>query len=373
MLKGICLLRIPDDQNPGDKLYLKLHPMKLQVYAPLISPRIKYIFSFMFSGILGLELEYPKSLAEFSQAEGPKLSYGKHPIPNSLFFKSAGLLTDRSIRRQKINTTVFGENQVPFAVEGSTLPFDPFSAAFYFLSRYEEYLPFDDRKDQGYRARLSLQYKLGLLEIPVIDEWAIILKNILHQHFPSLKFPRRNFSFKVAYSLNPEHQSLVRPLKKAFSFINHKIKEQFGGKIKEEQLTKIRQLIKKMEKDGHAAPPEFLLPNTQRRINWQEKLNLPKSYIQLSAKNVAQDYSMYYSDTPGFRAGTCSPFFWYDLQMEKQSQLKIFPFAVSFAGIAGGKKTNKDPMLLLNELMDHVKFVDGSFYSLWQHKVIALA
>ncbi|MBC8986235.1 hypothetical protein H9X96_10660 [Pedobacter sp. N36a] len=347
--------------------------MKLQVYAPLISPRIKYIFNFMFAGILGLELEYPKNLAEFTQAEDPKLCYGKHPISNSLFFKSSGLLTDRSIRRQKIKTTVFGAHQVPFAVEGSTLPFDPFAAAFYFLSRYEEYLPFEDRKEQGYRARLSLQYKLGLLEIPVIDEWAIILKNILHQHFPSLKFPKRDFSFKVAYSLNPEHQSLAKPMRRAFNFMNQMITAQFGGKRKEEQMSRIRQLIERMEKDGHAAPPEFLLPNTQLHTNWQEKLNLPKSYIQLSAKHIACDYSMYYPDTPGFRAGTCSPFYWYDLQIEKQSQLKIFPFAVSYAGIVTGKKTNKDPLLLLNELMDHVKFVDGSFYSLWQHKVIALA
>ena len=347
--------------------------MKLQVYAPLISPRIKYIFNFMFTGVLGLELEYPKSLAEFVRAEGPKLCYGKSPAGNALFFKSAGLLTEHSIKRQKIKTTTFGENQVPFAVEGSTLPFDPFAASFYFLSRYEEYLPFDDRKGKGFRPKLSLQHKLGLLETPVIDEWAIILKNILYHHFPLLKFPRRDFSFKVAYSLNPEHPLLVRPMKKAFNFMNQMIKEQFGGKRKEEQMTRIRQLIQEMEKDGHAAPPEFLLPNTQQRSNWQEQLNLPKSYIRLSAKNVDRDYSMYYPDTPGFRAGTCSPFFWYDLQMEKQSQLKIFPFAVSYAGIASGKKTNKDPLLLLKELMDHVKYVDGSFYSLWQHKTIALA
>ncbi|WP_316840727.1 DUF7033 domain-containing protein [Pedobacter gandavensis] len=346
--------------------------MKLLVYAPLISPRIKYIFNFMFKEILGLELEYPKNLAEFLSADAPKLCYAKHPIQKTLFFKSAGLLTDHSIKRQKIKTTTFGSHQVPFAVEGSTLPFDPFAASFYFLSRYEEYLPFDNRKGPGFRARLSLQYKLGLLQIPVIDEWTIILKNILHLHFPNLKFPRRNFSFKVAYSLNPEHQPITHPVKRAFGFMNRLVKEHFAGKRKEEQMTTIRQLITEMEKNGHVAPPEFLLPNTHHHSNWEEKLTLPKSYIKLSAKNISRDYSMYYPDTPGFRAGTCNPFHWYDLQMEKQSQLRIFPFAVSYAGIAGGKKTNKDPLLLLNELMDHVKLVDGSFFSLWQHKIIAL-
>lgn len=351
--------------------------MKLLVYAPLITPRIKYIFNFMFREILGLELEFPKNQKEFLDADAPKLCYGKNPIQNTLFFKSSGLLIDHSIKPQKIKTTSFGEYQVPFALEGSTLPFDPFAAAFYFLSRYEEYLPFDDRRGPGFRARMSLQYKLGLLQIPVIDEWAIILKNILHQHFPNLQFPRRDFSFKVAYSLDEEHQPNLHPgvhrVKKAIGYMNQIVKDQFGGKRKEEQMQRIRQLIAEMQKTGHATKPEFLMPNTQQHSNWEEILTLPKSYIKLSTKNIHRDYSMYYSDTPGFRAGTCSPFFWYDLQMEKQSQLKIFPFAVSYAGITSGKKTNKDPLLLLNELMDHVKFVDGSFYSLWQHKAMAIA
>ncbi|WP_316819766.1 DUF7033 domain-containing protein [Pedobacter gandavensis] len=347
--------------------------MKLLIYAPLINPRIKYIFNFMFNEILGLELEYPKSLEQFLHADVPKLCYAKHPIQKTLFFKSSGLLTEHSIKRQKIKTSIFGTQKVPFAVEGSTLPFDPFAASFYFLSRYEEYLPFRQQKSPGFPAKLSLQYKLGLLQVPVIDEWAIILKNILHLHFPNLKFPKRNFSFKVAYSLHLEQQPAAHPLKKVFGLINQLVKERFGGKRKEQQMTDIRQLIAEMKKSGQAKTPDFLLPNTQQHSNWEEVLMLPKSYIKLSTKNISKDYSMYYSDTPGFRAGTCSPFYWYDLQMEKQSQLRVFPFAVNYAGITGGKKTNKDPLLLLKELVDHVKLVDGSFYSLWNHKIIALA
>lgn len=347
--------------------------MKLLVYAPLITPRIKYIFNFIFKEILGMELEFGRSLEEFVHADGPKLCYGKNPIKNTLFFKSVGLLTDHSIKRQKIKTVTFGEQQVPFPVEGSTLPFDPFAASFYFLSRYEEYLPFDNRKGSGYKPKFSLQYKLGLLQVPVIDEWAIILKNILHHHFPDLKFPKRAFSFKVAYSLIPGQQPGVRPVKKMMAYVRNLVNTGFQGKRKDQQMISIRQLIGELQKNGHVTSAELLLPNTQQQTNWQESLTIPKSYIRLGAKNISCDYSMYYSDTPGFRAGTCSPFFWYDLQMEKQSKMKIFPFAVSYTAITGGKKTKKDPILLLEELMDHVKFVDGSFYSLWHHKTIAFA
>jgi hypothetical protein len=79
-------------------------------------------------------------------------------------------------------------------IKGS-LPFDLFAASFYFLSRYEEYLPFEADEHQRFPAEKSLQFKLDLLKQPIIDNWALILKNILVKKFPSLTFGTRKFSF----------------------------------------------------------------------------------------------------------------------------------------------------------------------------------
>lgn len=160
--------------------------------------------------------------------------------------------------------------------------------------------------------------------------------------------------------------------------MNSLVREKLQSKHYAQQIRGIHSLIVEMNKNGVSSRPEFLLtdiagiPAPKRHSNWEEKLKIPKSYLRLTTKNIDQDYSMYYPDTPGFRAGTCSPFYWYDLQIEKQSQLKIYPIALTDSGLRSGK-TSKDLLLQLNELMAHVKLVNGSFYSLWQDKSIALA
>src|SRR5690606_10461635 len=40
------------------------------------------------------------------------------------------------------------------------------------------------------------------------------------------------------------------------------------------------------------------------------------------------DYTMGYTHEIGFRAGTCRPFYFYDINMELQQPIKIHPFAV---------------------------------------------
>jgi len=56
------------------------------------------------------------------------------------------------------------------------------------------------------------------------------------------------------------------------------------------------------------------------------RLFLPHTYRQLIADGITDDYSMGYGTHIGFRAGTGSSFFWYDIENEKQTALKIHPF-----------------------------------------------
>ncbi len=70
------------------------------------------------------------------------------------------------------------------APEGFDLPFDMFSACFFLLSRYEEYLPFEPDQYGRFEADQSLAFRTGFLEEPVIDQWLILFKKLLLQKIP---------------------------------------------------------------------------------------------------------------------------------------------------------------------------------------------
>ena len=58
------------------------------------------------------------------------------------------------------------------------------------------------------------------------------------------------------------------------------------------------------------------------------KFNLPESYRNLVQLEVNEDYTMGYVNHVGFRAGSCTPFLFYDLDYEVQTPLKVCPFHV---------------------------------------------
>lgn len=56
------------------------------------------------------------------------------------------------------------------------------------------------------------------------------------------------------------------------------------------------------------------------------RLFFPATYRQLLAAGITEDYSMGYSTALGFRAGTSFSFYWYDLEQEMATTLRIHPF-----------------------------------------------
>ncbi|WP_431159224.1 polysaccharide deacetylase family protein [Winogradskyella poriferorum] len=90
------------------------------------------------------------------------------------------------------------------------------------------------------------------------------------------------------------------------------------------------------------------------------KLNLPKSYRNLIELEIHQDYTMGYVDTLGFRAGTCTPFQFYDLDYEVQTPLQINPYqCMDFALLKYQSQLDKTEHL--QKLIDEIKAVQGTF------------
>lgn len=56
------------------------------------------------------------------------------------------------------------------------------------------------------------------------------------------------------------------------------------------------------------------------------RMTLPDTYRKLMLHGISEDWSMGYGAHLGFRAGTGRTFFWYDLENEQQTALRIHPF-----------------------------------------------
>jgi hypothetical protein len=69
------------------------------------------------------------------------------------------------------------------------------------------------------------------------------------------------------------------------------------------------------------------LPITKSRQHFL-RLNLPQTYQRLLEIDINADFSMGYADALGFRASIATPFYWFDLQNNKATNLIIYPFAI---------------------------------------------
>jgi len=413
----------------------------LLIYVPKKTSRLRYTFKLVFKDLLNFPYKITSDLDEFQSSDLPKFIYSNKRLSDDLFFRSGDLLFQRGINNPELNSFNFNGLKVIFPVndEQSVLPFDVFSAIFYFTSRYEEYQPFVRDQHGRFTARLSISSELGILGKPVVNIWALQIKKILLEKYPFLKFPARKFRFVPTYDIDS-----------AFSYIQKGFIRSFGGYIIDiknldwgrlAQRTRVlvhserdpfntfdmqidyqkkyklrpfyfilfgrygqfdkninirnksfRQLIKRLGDYAQIGIhpsyytneyPERLtyeIQNLSRVINMEIncsrqhflRLMLPQTYRNLIEHDITDDYSMGYAALPGFRAGICSTYNFFDLDMEEETKLRIHPFAVMDG-------TLKDYMMLspyeaieqIKQLINEVKAVNGTFISLWHNESLS--
>ena len=90
------------------------------------------------------------------------------------------------------------------------------------------------------------------------------------------------------------------------------------------------------------------------------KLNLPYTYRNLIELEVREDYTMGYVNHMGFRAGTCTPFLFYDIDYEIQTPLVIYPYQVLDHCLLKYSSL-LDKREALQAVVDQVKLVKGTF------------
>jgi len=396
--------------------------MHLIIFSSLLTPRIKYIFNFIFKDILKTEVEFTGNALYFRQSEHVKISYGEQPLGDEIFFKSTSILFSNKVEELKIKTTSFGEYLAPFPVQNSAMPFDVFAASFFMVTRYEEYVQ-QKNNTVDFKPNQSFQHKWKVLDRPIIDEWAMIIKNIIRKKHPQFKFNDKAFTnqpsihFKIVPNI-PE--GFLKKTKFFFgsifdkenTFLYSKVDRLTGIEIENETVLSL--LIPRLEKkrtkpiyfiDFPKVSDDYIRANgitgilsgksvgllrpcainkermneiksniiklkkilpEQVNINSQqlETLKFPICYLNLLNCGIGTDYSMGYADTPAFRAGTCTAFNWYDLQLEKVTPLLVKSYCISDTLLEHMNKEQIDKTL--SYYIDAVKFVNGAFISNWQ-------
>ena len=97
-------------------------------------------------------------------------------------------------------------------------------------------------------------------------------------------------------------------------------------------------------------------------------LRFPTAYERLIDLGIKHDYTLGYTSKQGFRAGTCTPFYFYNLQLELKTNLKLHPFALMDANFRYYMDIRPDEVIdKARPVIDAVKKVNGTLYTLWHN------
>jgi hypothetical protein len=101
------------------------------------------------------------------------------------------------------------------------------------------------------------------------------------------------------------------------------------------------------------------------------RFNLPEGYRRIIDNGIRFDFSMGYGSINGFRASVASPFYWYDLEKEEQTQLLLFPFCYMEANSFFEQKYSSQQALEeMRQYYNAVKSVNGYFIMIWHNSFL---
>ncbi len=109
-------------------------------------------------------------------------------------------------------------------------------------------------------------------------------------------------------------------------------------------------------------------------VSRQHFLNLrfPETYRSLIETGIKEDHSMGFHDLPGFRAGTSRSFYWYDLEKEEITTLKVHPLVFMDASVKHYQVTGPaESCELVRQLMDETYTTNGIFSYLWHNSSLS--
>jgi hypothetical protein len=408
----------------------------LIIYTNNCTERLKYTFQLMFEHILGIPISFVRDKDTFLNSNSPKIVYDDYGIKDYLFFKKTDLLQETNIQNPKIEVQNHLDRPAFFFHGDKTaaLPFDPFAMVFYLVSRYEEYLANALDAHHRFVESQSLAFQHHFLDRPIVNEWALVLKEMLLIRYPNLIFKERKYQFTptydVDYAWSYQHKGIIRTLiaslrdliknkslfaqrvrvwlKKekdpyfTFDYLDglHQhfnlkpiyffLVGQYGKYDKNISLQQVH--FQKLIRDlalryaialhpSYRSNSQFRILNTEKE-NLQAvaqqaisksrqhflKLSFPTTYRRLLEAGIKEDYTMGYANQIGFRASIASPFFWFDLEKNEPTDLRVFPFQLMDVTLKNYLELSPtDAILQAKRIIKNTKAVNGHLITLFHN------
>ncbi len=395
---------------------------KIVVYAERRTSRLDYIISFFAEQFPENQWEIETDNAAYRNHDGPKVNYSHQSIDeNEVHISPIKILFESGITTQDSNTGSFA---------------DIFGWSFFLISRYEEYLPFTPDEYGRFPHTRSLSFKMGWLQVPIVDLWIEKLRTYLKTNFPASSFPPKKFSYTPTYDvdiawsyrnkgfvrnvgglLQQLVQGKFKEARQRLQVVSGKEKDPFYSydwldELHREKLIspiyffitapkrgkydknisphnpEMKQLIREHnEKYDIGLHPSWYSGDVKEYLSKEKsllekiagrqitksrqhfiRLILPETYNRLIDAGITDDYSMGYGSINGFRAGTSTSFYWYDLVQEKQTSLRVHPFC--FMDANSFFEQHFTPSEAIEELRHYyniVRDVNGELVTIWHH------
>lgn len=183
----------------------------LLIYAEQGGPRFSYMVALLF----GEKAAITQREDLFIQFNGPRLQYiAAKKFGEPMHIQPRGLVFESDIHPVSVVCTQWEGYPIFFSGSGD-IPFDIFSASFYLVSRYEEYLAFTPDQYGRFPHTASIAFREGFLDIPVVQHWVTLLKKKLgiSNDLSNAGMPSFLPSYDADILFQYKHQSVFKNLR----------------------------------------------------------------------------------------------------------------------------------------------------------------
>ena len=398
------------------------------IYSPDISNRLRYTFDLLFYDLANISVKYTSDKEYFINFPSAKINYSFEKLAHELIFiKSHSLLFEKDIDKKNIAEIFTNSNDdggdIPAKVFLCVSRYEEYNLKASELdshSRFKSSASFAVRYGFLHKpmvqiwlnqllAKLQLHYPNLIFKLPTyryqptfdIDvAWQFknrsrlrssvgFAKDILKGHFNSLKERFKSFdkNYMDAYdtfnTLKQIHKEGTKPIyfwlvgdygrfdrniywkEPALKKLIYEIGKENSVGIHPSYKTNNN--LKQLQKEIYRFE---MLSNNRAKLSRQHflKLSFPDTYRKLIFNEITDDFTMGYADALGFRASMAVPFYWFDVERDEVTRLKIHPFQVMDVTLKNYLKLSPDVAITeVKKIIEEVKMINGEFCTLWHN------